>query len=739
MNKLVKENLVRGLPSKLFENDQTCVACQKEKQHRASCKSKIENSTSLPLHLLHMDLFGLIFVKSLMKKMYCLVVTDDYSRFRWVLFLATKDETSGILKSFITRIENLVDHKVKVIRCNNRAEFKNREMNQFCEMKEAVNTACYVQNRVLVVKPHNKTPYELFHGRTPTLNFMRQFGCPDTVLNTIDHLGKFNGKADECFFVRYSLNSKAFRVSNSRTRIVEEKLHIRFSESTPNVVGSRPDWLFDINTLARTMNYELIVAGTQSNGFAGIKASDNAGQARKETEPVKDYILLPLWTADPPFSQDPKSSHNDGFKPSSDGGKKVDDDPCKKMNVMIKKRKIMLTALTMLILFIEVKTASTAMETQKPLFKDEVCACTRYQVNPNVSHLHAVKRIFRYLKGQPKLGLRYPKDSPVDLVAYTDSDYAGASLDRKSTTGGKAKKNVRLMMEKLFELELKLILLFWSTAMAKTINRETQLNARVDGKKIIITEASIKKDLQLADEEGDCLPNSTIFEQLALMRKVAQVPQPSDPIEHVADEAIHKELGDSLVRAATTASSLGAEQDSGNIAKTQSKETPIKSSSQGTDSGGGPRCQEAMGDSIAQTRFESVSKHSNDSLLAREQEVVKDVNVNIVEEVVNAAQDSTATTTITTEETTLAQALEALKTSKPKVKGIVIQEQEEPEDEVWKKQQGYKVLEWKLYDSSGVSVACEHQENILSSYYCWILYDHKDHRASFQSSKSLGL
>ncbi|GKB99283.1 hypothetical protein Tco_0985420 [Tanacetum coccineum] len=64
-----------------------------------------------------------------------------------------------------------------------------------------------------------------------------------------------------------------------------------------------------------------------------------------------------------------------------------------------------------------------------------VCACARYQDNPKVSHLHAVKRIFRYLKGQPKLDLWYPKDSPFDLVAYTDSDYAGASLDRKSTTG----------------------------------------------------------------------------------------------------------------------------------------------------------------------------------------------------------------------------------------------------------------------------------------------------------------
>ncbi|GJV52708.1 putative ribonuclease H-like domain-containing protein [Tanacetum coccineum] len=115
--------------------------------------------------------------------------------------------------------------------------------------------------------------------------------------------------------------------------------------------------------------------------------------------------------------------------------------------------------------FTEVKTASTPVETQKPLLKDEdgeevdvhmyrsmigslmyltasrpdimfaVCACARYQVNPMVSHLYVVKMIFRYLKGQPKLGFWYPKDSPFDLVAYTDSDYAGASLDRKSTTG----------------------------------------------------------------------------------------------------------------------------------------------------------------------------------------------------------------------------------------------------------------------------------------------------------------
>ncbi|GJY19134.1 putative ribonuclease H-like domain-containing protein [Tanacetum coccineum] len=126
INKLVKENLVRGLPTKRFENDQTCVACLKGKQHKASCKSKIQNSITQPLFMLHMDLFGPTFVSSLMNKKYCLVVTDDYSRFTWVFFLASKDETSGILKSFITEIENLVDKKVKIIRCDNGTEFKNR-------------------------------------------------------------------------------------------------------------------------------------------------------------------------------------------------------------------------------------------------------------------------------------------------------------------------------------------------------------------------------------------------------------------------------------------------------------------------------------------------------------------------------------------------------------------------------------------------------------------------------------
>nr|GEY15181.1 ribonuclease H-like domain-containing protein [Tanacetum cinerariifolium] len=166
INKLVKGNLVRGLPTKVFENDHTCVACKKCKQHRASCKTKPVSTINQPLFRLHMDFFRPTFVKSLNKKSYCLVITDDYSRFTWVFFLATKNKTSPILKTFITGLKS-----------------------QLSLRAEAVNTACYVQNRMLVSKPHNKTPYELLRGRTPSISFMRPFDCLVTILNTLDPLG----------------------------------------------------------------------------------------------------------------------------------------------------------------------------------------------------------------------------------------------------------------------------------------------------------------------------------------------------------------------------------------------------------------------------------------------------------------------------------------------------------------------------------------------------------------------
>ncbi|GJT86308.1 putative ribonuclease H-like domain-containing protein [Tanacetum coccineum] len=279
INKLVKGHLVRGLPSKVFVNDHTCVACKKGKQHKASCKAKLERTIRKPLELLHMDLFGPVSVESINKKKYCLVVTDDFSRFSWVFFLATKDETNEILYKFITGLENQLNHKVKIIRSDHGTEFKNHAMNEFCAKKgikrefsvartpqqngvaerknrtlieaartmladsllpipfwaEAVNTACYVLNRVLVTKPQNKTPYELLIGKPPSISFMRPFGCPLTILNTLDPLGKFDGKSDEGYLLDTLLSTFEEKKGRAAQATSINKLNIgRPSVSTSN-------------------------------------------------------------------------------------------------------------------------------------------------------------------------------------------------------------------------------------------------------------------------------------------------------------------------------------------------------------------------------------------------------------------------------------------------------------------------------------------------------------------------
>ncbi|GKA48366.1 hypothetical protein Tco_0741324, partial [Tanacetum coccineum] len=200
--------------------------------------------------------------------------------------------------------------------------------------------------------------------------------------------------------------------------------------------------------------------------------------------------------------------------------------------------------------FTDVRIASTPMDTEKPLLKDSngddvdvhlyrlmigslmyltssrpdimfaVCACARFQVTPKVLHSHVVKRIFRYLKGQPKLGLWYPRNSSFDMVAYSDSDYDGASLDKKSTTGGCQFLGCRLIS--------------WQC------KKQTVVATSFTEAEYVVAASYCGQEWL----EG-----------------------------HVGDEAVHKELGDRMERAATTASSLEAEQDSGNINRTQSMAT----------------------------------------------------------------------------------------------------------------------------------------------------------------------
>ncbi|GKA04414.1 ribonuclease H-like domain-containing protein, partial [Tanacetum coccineum] len=185
INKLVKGYLVRGLPSKVFVNDHTCVPCKKGKQHKASYLVGCDHGTEFKNHAMNE-------------------------------FCAKK----GIKREFsVARIP---------------------------QQNEVVNIACYVLNRVLVTKPQNKTPYELLIGKPPSICFMRSFECPLTILNTLDPLGKFDEKSDKGYLLGHSTTSKAFRVYNKRTKRVEENIHIDFLEDQPNVAGSGPDWMFDL-------------------------------------------------------------------------------------------------------------------------------------------------------------------------------------------------------------------------------------------------------------------------------------------------------------------------------------------------------------------------------------------------------------------------------------------------------------------------------------------------------------
>ncbi|GJU29657.1 putative ribonuclease H-like domain-containing protein [Tanacetum coccineum] len=179
---------------------------------------------------------------------------------------------------------------------------------------EEVSIACYVQNRVLVVKPHNKTPYELFRGFKPALSFMRPFGFHVTILNTLDSLGKFDGKSDEGFFVGYSLSSKAFRVYNTRTKRVEENLHIGFLENKPMIEGTGPKWLFDIDSLTQSMNYVPVTAGTVSN--------DSAGTSEENSQ---DCIVMPIWKDTSYFDSPTKNVDNGEPKTADDAQKQVED------------------------------------------------------------------------------------------------------------------------------------------------------------------------------------------------------------------------------------------------------------------------------------------------------------------------------------------------------------------------------------------------------------------------------
>nr|GEW33766.1 ribonuclease H-like domain-containing protein [Tanacetum cinerariifolium] len=411
-------------------------------------------------------------------------------------------------------------------------------ISQMCDKKNSVlftNTKCIVLSfdfRVLVTKPHNKTPYELLLGRTPSVGFTRPFSCPVTILNTLDPLGKFNGKVDQGFLDRYSVSSKDFRVFNSRTRIVQETLHINFLENQPNVEGSGPTWLFDIDTLTQSLNYQPVVVGNQPNSSADPQNIDadttfevkepeykvhvspsSSTKTKKHDDKTKreatrkSHVSLSTGvrnlseefedfysnntnevnaSSTPVTAVEPNSTNSTNTfsvaGPSNNVEEGIDYEEVFALVARIEDIWLFLAYTSFMGFMVyqmdvksaflygtieeekfgltDGKSASTPIDTEKPLLKD----CD-------------VKRIFRYLQGKPHLGLSYLKDSPFNLVAYSDSDYVGASLDRR---------------------------------------------------KVIITEDTVRQALHMDDADSiDCVPNEEIFAELARMGLVRNVDSPS--------------------------------------------------------------------------------------------------------------------------------------------------------------------------------------------------------------------
>nr|GEX11683.1 putative ribonuclease H-like domain-containing protein [Tanacetum cinerariifolium] len=400
MNKLVKGNLVRGLPSKVFENDKTCVACKKGKQHRASFKTKPISSVNQPLYRLYMDLFGPTFVQSLNKKSYCLLVIDDYSRFTWVFFLATKDETSPILKTFITGLENQLSLKVKVIRSDNGTEFKNHDLNQFYGMKgikrEFSVPRTPQQNGIAERK--NKTLIEAARTILADLLLPIPFWAENTKYWFYETFWL------SCDYPKYP------RFLRNLSAEFED-----FSDNSINEVNAASTLVPAIGNLSPNM----------SNTFSAAGPSNATASPKHRKSSCIDTSQYP-------------------------------DDP----NIQDK----YVAEIIRMFRLNKGKSASTLIDTEKPLLKDLdgedvdmhtyrsmigslmyltssrpdiiiiVCACVRFQVTSKASHLHAVKKIFRYLKGKPHLGLWYPKCSPFDLVAFSDSDYAEADFNNLKTS-----------------------------------------------------------------------------------------------------------------------------------------------------------------------------------------------------------------------------------------------------------------------------------------------------------------
>nr|GEZ70639.1 retrovirus-related Pol polyprotein from transposon TNT 1-94 [Tanacetum cinerariifolium] len=304
INNLVKNNLVQGLPNMKFKKDHLCSACEQGKIHRKHHKSKTDFASNKPLYLLHMDLCGPMRVESINEKRYVLVVGDDYSQYTWVFFLHSKDEASEVIISIIKKTQVNLQIQVQRVRTDNGTEFKNKTLTKFFDKvgitqqfsvartpqqngvvkrrnrtlveaartmltfanlplflwAEAIVTACFIQNRLIIHKRFDKTPYELMNKRNPNIKFFCVFGCRCYLLNDYKDVGKLTTKGDIGVFFGYSKESATFRIYNKRTRKIHKSVNVNFDEISKmasNQLSLEPG-LSNLNKIGKSSNQSVL-------------------------------------------------------------------------------------------------------------------------------------------------------------------------------------------------------------------------------------------------------------------------------------------------------------------------------------------------------------------------------------------------------------------------------------------------------------------------------------------------
>nr|GEX69958.1 hypothetical protein [Tanacetum cinerariifolium] len=230
INHLARHGLVRGLSKLKFKKDHLCSACAMGKSKKKSHKPKYEDTNQEKLYLLHMDLYGPMRVKSVNGKKYILVIVDDYSRFRWVKCLRSKDDDLDFIIKFLKMIQVRLKVPVRRIRTDNETEFVNQTLREYYEQAKAVATACYTKNHSIIRIHHGKTPYELLYDKHLDLSFFHVFGALCYPTNDSENLRKYQPKADIGIFIGYAPTKKALRIYNRRTRRIIKTIHVNFDE-----------------------------------------------------------------------------------------------------------------------------------------------------------------------------------------------------------------------------------------------------------------------------------------------------------------------------------------------------------------------------------------------------------------------------------------------------------------------------------------------------------------------------